>query len=380
MRIVYVLNSLAVGGTERLVAGLAQRMAARGHAVALVVLRPQEPDGFSTNLDVLHLDIDGSVVSLLPGLGRGMSFLRRFRPDLIHSHNFHGNMLGRAFKLNARRTALVSTIHNVYEGGWPRMLAYRLSNPLADRVTAVSEAVAERYVRLRAVSRSKCVVVTNGIETGEFVPDAERRRAVRGEMGLGEEFVWLTVGRNTVAKDHANLLQAFGQVWRGLPQSQLWIAGGDVAGGKKTYAAISMPHGALDHVCRLGLRRDIPALLDAADGFVLSSAWEGMPLAVGEAMAMEKPVVATDVGGVRELVGDAGVVVAAKDSNALAEAMVAIMRRPAEPRAELGRAARERILNSFSMDRKADEWEALYRSVLGDSGARRRTVVPLSPE
>jgi glycosyltransferase involved in cell wall biosynthesis len=126
-----------------------------------------------------------------------------------------------------------------------------------------------------------------------------------------------------------------------------------------------MPHGALDHVLRLGLRRDIPALLDAADGFVLSSAWEGMPLAVGEAMAMEKPVVATDVGGVRELVGDAGAIAPAKNSRALAEAMLAMMRSPTETRAQLGRTARERVCSRFSMDRKADEWETLYRSVLG---------------
>jgi glycosyltransferase involved in cell wall biosynthesis len=299
------------------------------------------------------------------GFRRGASFLRDFRPDLMHSHNFHGNMPGCAFKLMDRRTALVSTIHNVYEGGWPRMMAYRLSDGLADRVTAVSEAVAERYVRMKAVSRSKLVVMTNGIETGEFTPDAERRSAMRHEMGVGDEFVWLTVGRNTVAKDHGNLMQAFGQAWREIKQSQLWMAGGAPDGNKKTYAAISMPHGALDHVRRLGVRRDIPALMDAADGFVLSSAWEGMPLAVGEAMAMEKPVVATDVGGVRELVGDAGAIVPAKDSRALAEAMVAMMRRPAEARIELGRVARERICSRFSMDWKADEWEALYLSVLG---------------
>ena len=116
------------------------------------------------------------------------------------------------------------------------------------------------------------------------------------------------------------------------------------------------------------MRRDIPALLDAADGFVLSSAWEGMPLVVGEAMAMAKPVVATDVGGVRELVGDSGAKVPAKDSNALGEAMLAMMRRPAAARAELGRKARERILNCFGMDAKADEWEALYLSVSDQGG------------
>jgi glycosyltransferase involved in cell wall biosynthesis len=365
MRIVYVLNSLGVGGAERQVLGIAQRMAARGHAVALVVLRPREPDGFFTNLDVMHLNINGNAASLMSGLRRGASFVRGFRPDLIHSHNFHGNMLARAFKLCDRRAVLVSTIHNVYEGGWARMLAYRLSDRLADRVTAVSEAVRERYVRLKAVAGSKCVVVTNGIETGEFAPDLERRRAMRKEMGVEDEFVWLAVGRNTAAKDHANLMQAFGLVWRGLPQAQLWIAGGSAEGGARTYGAISMPHGALDHVRRLGVRHDIPALLDAADGFVLSSAWEGMPLAVGEAMAMEKPVVATDVGGVRQLAGETGAMVPAKDSNTLAEAMLAMMRRPAVARAELGRAARERILSCFSMDAKADEWEALYLSVIG---------------
>ncbi len=103
----------------------------------------------------------------------------------------------------------------------------------------------------------------------------------------------------------------------------------------------------------LGLRRDMPALLDAADGFVLASAWEGMPLAVGEAMAMEKPVVATDVGGVRELVGEAGVIVPAKSPESLAEAMLEMMRRTGEERRKLGLAARERIAGPIQHGRQS---------------------------
>jgi glycosyltransferase involved in cell wall biosynthesis len=87
-----------------------------------------------------------------------------------------------------------------------------------------------------------------------------------------------------------------------------------------------------------------------------------MPLAVGEAMAMEKPVVATDVGGVRELVGETGVIVPARSPESLAKAMIAMMRTAPEDRGSLGRAARERIQCRFSMDAKADEWEALYRA------------------
>jgi glycosyltransferase involved in cell wall biosynthesis len=366
MRILYVLNSLAMGGTERQVLAIARRMAARGHAVALLVLRPREADECSTDLEVVHLDIQKSPSRVIASVRRGAAFVRSFRPDVIHSHNFHGNMLARWMRLKYREPKLIATIHNVYEGGWLRMLAYRLSDPLATRVTAVSTAVAERYVRLRAVSKSKVVVVTNGIETAEFVPDATRRAAVRQQMGVEDEFVWLSVGRITAAKDIPNLLQAFGQVWEAFQNTRLWIAGGapPAGSGRVAYYAFFTPQGAMDRINRLGMRRDVLALLDAADGFVLSSAWEGMPLALGEAMAMEKPAVATDVGGVRELVGEAGVVVPAKDANGLAAAMLDLMRRPPEERGAIGRAARVRICEKFDMDAKADEWEAMYQSVL----------------
>jgi glycosyltransferase involved in cell wall biosynthesis len=124
--------------------------------------------------------------------------------------------------------------------------------------------------------------------------------------------------------------------------------------------------GISDAIHWLGLRDDMPSLLDAADAFVLSSAWEGMPLVVGEAMAMEKPVVATDVGGVRELIGDAGVVIPPKSLEALADAMLRVMRMPEDQRNALGKAARERIRQRFDINAKAQEWDALYSHVLGD--------------
>jgi glycosyltransferase involved in cell wall biosynthesis len=367
MRIAYVLNTLAVGGTERQVVALSRRMAARGHAAVLLVLRPREPDELdAADLQVIHLDVTKSASSLLAGVARGTACLRQFCPDLVHSHNFHGNMLARLIRLSYSGPKLISTIHNVYEGGWPRMLAYRLTDRLVHRTTAVSNAVADRFTDLKAVARRKCAVVTNGIETTDFVPDIKRRAAMRAQMGVTDEFVWLCVARNTPAKDIPNLLQAFGKIWENGPKIVLWRAGHDSADGALSamYAVSTLPLGALDGIRRLGPRRDIPALLDAADGFVLASAWEGMPLALGEAMAMEKPVVATDVGGVRELVGDAGIIVPAKDADALGDAMLRVMRQPRELTAELGRAARQRILAKFDMDTKADEWETLYRAVL----------------
>ncbi len=364
MRIVYVLNTLVVGGTERQVLGIASRMAGRGHDVALLVLRAREPDWFPTDLEVVPLEMRKSAVGLWTGLRRGVEFLRVFRPDILHSHNFHGNMLARLMRLSYPQTKLIATIHNVYEGGRLRMLAYRMSDGLTCATTAVSEAVARRYTGGGAVRNGKCVVLTNGIEMSALSPQPGRRTEMRRAMMAGDAFIWLAVGRRVPAKDHPNLLGAFNRVSAAVPGTRLWIAGDAGKSGNGSYDKSLLKTYRSPQVLWLGSRQDVPALLDAADGFVLSSAWEGMPLALGEAMAMEKPVVATDVGGVRELVGNTGTIVPAQNSIALAEAMLDVMGKTNQERTELGRLGRGRIAQRFSMDAKAEEWEALYRSVL----------------
>jgi glycosyltransferase involved in cell wall biosynthesis len=369
MRIVYVLTSLGMGGAEKLALALGERMAGRGHAVALLVLMPPVTEEWLSKLDRIHLDTGRSPVSFVHGLTRARQFTAAFRPDLIHGHCFHANMMARLLGLSRLRPAVVSTIHNVYEGGWPRMLAYRLTGGLSHRTIAVSQAAAERFARLRAVPAKKCSVIVNGIDVREFAADPERRLRARAALGIPncpEEsaFLWLAVGRIAPAKDYPNLLRAFAQVRAGQPGTHLYIAGESAAGNLAPLQSQAAGLGLADSLSWLGLRRDVPALLDAADGFVLSSAWEGMPLAVAEAMAMEKPVVATDVGGVRELVGDAGLVVPSRNPDALAAAMLDIMRRSREERCNFGRAARLRIVRQFSMDANADRREALYRELI----------------
>jgi glycosyltransferase involved in cell wall biosynthesis len=363
MRIVYVLTSLGVGGTERLVLALATRMAERGHPVALLVLRPRLDEECSTALDVVHLDLRKGPISLMKALLSARSFVLRFQPGIVHSHGFHANIFARLLRLLLPGPAVVSTIHNVYEGGRLRMLSYRLTDGLSAKTTAVSTAAAETFIRLKAVPRARCIVLTNGIDSAEFSPDAERRVAMRTAMGVGDEFIWLAAGRIVPAKDYPNLLRAFSLLRATHPSAQLWIAGAGDPAAAKQYSLFAAVRGLVRQARWLGLRRDMPAVLDAADGFVLASAWEGMPLAVGEAMAMEKPVVATDAGGVRELVGDVGVMVPAGNANALAQAMLDLMNRSAQERQLLGRAARARIEAGFSMEARVDQWEALYQSL-----------------
>lgn len=363
-----MLTSLGVGGTERQVLALGSRMAAKGHSVTVLVLRSAQPGDFSTGLEVIHLDLSRTPVGLFKGLLRGRRCLRTLRPEVLHSHNFHGNILARLLRRFCAVPVLISTIHNVYEGGRLRMLAYRLTDRFATLTTAVSAAAAQRFLQLKSVKPSKCIVVSNGIDTSEFRPDEQRREAARAHMGVTSEFVWFASGRITPAKDYPNLLSAFTQVHALQPNAQLWIAGPAQGGSRPNLETFAIEPERQQHIFWLGPRSDIPPLLDAADGFVLSSAWEGMPLALGEAMAMQKPVVATDVGGVKELVGDAGLIVPSKNPTALAQAMLKVMEQSVEQRASCGRAARSRICDLFSMDAKAEQWESLYRSVLLSRG------------
>lgn len=376
MRIVYLVASLGVGGAEKQALAIAERMAKRGHTVAFLVLMPRLPEEWPTAIRTVHLDVRKSPGSILDGFRRGRAFLREFQPDVVHSHSFHANIFARLLRVTGPPFAgpsfvVLSTVHNVYEGGPLRMLAYRLTDGLSRRTVAVSKAAAEQFIQIKAVSLRKCSVILNGIDVDSFTPDADRRDSTRLKMEVeidvtsdSTNFIWLAVGRLAPGKDYPNLLRAFAAVSAKRPDARLWVAG-DARGVQQTLLEkFANELGIGKAVCWLGLRRDMPALLDGADAFVSASAWEGMPLAVGEAMAMGRPVVATDVGGVRELVGDAGVIVPPKNPAALADAMLATMQQSREELAIQGRAARERILRHFSIDATADRWESLYTELL----------------
>lgn len=357
MRIAYMLTSLGIGGAERQVVALAERMAGRGHEVVLIVLRPRQQHEWPIRVEVLRLDMTKSPPGVIRALFRGWRFLRQFKPDILHSHTFPANIVARVLRLLGATPKVISTIHNVYEGDWRRTLAYRLTDPLSRHTTAVSKAVADRHIEIGAVRWSKCSVITNGIDVEVFAPTLASASACDKSARAFYEFVWLAAGRDVPAKDFGNLLAAFELVRSQAPRAQLWIAGEP--------DTKRMNQQQVCGVRWLGLRKDMAATIAAGDAFVLSSAWEDMPLVVGEAMAMEKLVVATDVGGVRELVGDAGLIVASKSPAALAQAMLNVMRMSPTSRREIGRVARTRICRHFDMNSKANEWKKLYLEIMG---------------
>jgi glycosyltransferase involved in cell wall biosynthesis len=370
-RVVMLTTNLARGGAEAQVAMLASGLRRRGWETAVVSLvRPTafEQELTGCGVQVLSLGMQPGVPGPL-GAARLASILRKRRPQVLHSHMFHANLLARIIRTVCPVPVLISTLHSVAESGRVsrstslRDWAYRITDPLADMTVAVSEAVAARHAAAKAVRRLRLRVLPNGIDTCRFRPDPEARARVRQELGISG-FAWLAVGRLMWKKDYPALLRGFSM----LPQrSILCIAGAGPQERELQSLAVQLGVDARF----LGERADVAGLLPAFDGFVLSSVVEGLPMALLEAAAAALPAVVTDVGGAREVVldGRTGFVVRPSDPDALAAALGRVMRLSPERLGAIGRAAREHVVSRFDIQAVVTAWEGAYAALLEQAQA-----------
>jgi glycosyltransferase involved in cell wall biosynthesis len=363
MRILYCLTGLAPGGAEVQAVALACAMKARGHEVMLVSMLPVEtPWG--------ELERAG-IIPVTMGMRRGRPSLvalfrfalkvREFSPNVIHSHMVHANIFSRCVRLIGYRGAIVSTVHSIYEGGLVRTLLYRATDWLGDVTTHVSLRGTQMFLDSRAAPKSKIIHVPNAVDLGP-IPIGGRNR-IRDEVGCtAGSFLWLAVGRLTEAKDYPNLLEAFRRLAAFATGDWILAVAGD-GELRNELKEVTNSLGLVDRVRWLGLRRDVTQLFQAADAFVLSSAWEGLPMVLLEAAGAEKPVVATDVGGNREVVldGRSGLLVPPKNSIALARALEAVMALPLSRRQEMGARGFEHVKRKFSYARVLPHWDEIYR-------------------
>ena len=371
MKVLILSTSMGLGGADQQILILARAMRSRGHDVRIVALLPLGPmaaDAQADGIPVETLNLRRRADDLRSVL-RLARTIRAWRPDVVHSHMVHANLLARLLRSLAPVPALVSTIHSMYEGGWLRMLGYRLTNRLADRVTIISHLAAERYVSLGAVSKERLQILPNAVDTERFRPLPESRQVIRNELGLGDEFVWLAIGRFHPSKDYPTMLRGFARLLQSRGGSRLLIVGQGKL--KAEVESLLKSEGLEDKVRLLGVRRDVPEVMSASDGYVLSSAWEGMPVVLLEAAAAGLPVVSTRVGGVPEVVedGKTGILVPPGNPAALAGAMEQVETLSSEARTAMGRGGRALVQQRFGTAHVMNLWEQLYRELADGSAA-----------
>ncbi len=357
--VLLVITGLAMGGAESQVVNLADELSRRGYQVTLAyMLKPAVVSPGSLKVKVVWLGGRKTVVGMFITFFNLLSLVYKVKPNIVHSHMFHANILSRLVRILSNIPCLVCTAHNTNEGGKLRMFVYRLTDRLADQFTNVSQEAVEAFEEKKAAPAGRMLTMHNGIDTQRFSFDSRVRQKWRSDLGVQNLKVFIAIGRFHEQKDYPNLLNSFSMLGKDLEESYLLIVGdGELRPQIECQVA---KLGLQDKVALLGVRKDVPELLSAADIFVLSSAWEGFGLVVAEAMAAERIVIATDSGGVAEVMGCNGFLVAPRDTPALAASMKKAVDMHDDQAREIGRAARQHIVENFGLNNVVDRWLKLY--------------------
>lgn len=360
MKILYLITGLGMGGAERQVCDLADHFASQGDEVMIIYLTgPAIVTPTHPSIHIRGMAMAKTPWSLLSTYGRLRKLITAFAPDVLHSHMVHANLFARFLRFCTPIPRLICTAHSVNEGGALRMLLYRLTDPLADLSTNVSRKAVEAFIQKGAAPEGRMIPFYNGISTQNFFFDEEARHQWREEGGAVEtSLVILCVGRLVPEKGYTTMIEAFATLHRHHPHALLWIVGD---GPQHTTLQEQCHDLAItDAVTFWGIRRDVPALMSACDIFCLPSHYEGFGLVVAEAMACERYVVATDCGGVAEVVGDHGRLVPPQDPTALALALIDTADLSTQEREVTGHLARRSIIDTYDLATLATQWRTLY--------------------
>jgi len=366
LRIAMMIESDGPGGAEMMVFRLSEELRRRGHVV--IPVGPQNGTGwmgdmfrsagFSPETFWLRRPVDPTCV------GRFMRLFRRQAIDVVHSHEFTMSVYGSAA---ARLLALphVMTVHGGLTAtkALRRRIALRWAIRQSGNAVAVSNATREEFARDLGVRQTAFAVVHNGVPSK--LGNANR---VRGEFGCADdETIILAVGNLERNKNHRMLLEALVRLqsegvtarWR------LIIAAG--RGGEEHQYLLNyvQAHGLADRVHIVMGRNDITDLQALADLFVMPSLWEGLPMALLEAMVAGKAIVASATAGIPEAIanGREGILVPPGDLNDLTAAIRTLLTDPSR-RSELGAAARVRAERDFTVEVMANRYEAMYGQLL----------------
>jgi len=366
--VLHVIDALGLGGAERFLVELCRALPSDRYQVIVSTVSgdgPRANDLCQAGIEVFSLQARSNWE--LTAVFRLARFMRRRGVDIVHTHLFVGGVFGRLAALLAGVPITITTEQNAYAPGHlpPRsqIVADALLARFTDRLVAVSQGARDYLVQVERVSPAKIRVVPNAIPWPEPVCPADVE-AARRDLGAGGRSPLLgTVARLTVQKGLSYLLQALSTLRARFPGIYCVIVGDGPL--RSDLESLAVRLGLEDHVRFCGLRRDVPAILQSLDLFVLPSLFEGLPVALLEAMAAGRPVVATRVAGSSEVIEDGvnGRLVPPADAAALAEAMAELLDDPEQAQA-LARRGQEIVRQRYTIDRVTEAYERLYEELL----------------
>jgi glycosyltransferase involved in cell wall biosynthesis len=369
MKVLHLINTISAGGAELQLLTLCRYLKQHGVEVVVAYLREQvkgsrslRPDFKQENIRVINLQADSRYDWRF--LGRFVHLLKAERPDISHTHLPRADLAAAFGRLLCPTVAWVSSVHAIYDQCW----AGRGTLPLltfawrqADTVVAISHAVKKWLVMKRRVPPDQVTVIHYGIEPEPFGrPTADLRET----WGLGRSAIVGSVGRLESGKGYDCLIEAMSSILKLAPNTCLLIAGHDPWGYGKHLQALINTLGLHERVRMVGFQSDIVSFLGALDVFAFASHSEGFGQAVIEAMAAGKPVVASKIPPLTEIVvdGETGLLAEPRKPEALAHAITWLLSHPEEAK-QMGRQGQQRVQAYFSIERETAQILSLYKAL-----------------
>ncbi len=363
----HLIDTLSWGGAQKLLVTFAEAAREQGFTPTVISLRPRDDAPFYAELELLGVEVVIFPCRRLFAprqIGQLIRFLHQKRFAILHTHLSHANILG-ALVGRLTHTPVVASLHNTREHKRRFHAIRELLETLAlrygvRRVIAVGDVVAE--AQQPRLGNKALDTIPNAVGSIAGLPPQERI-ALRQELaGDPARPILLSVGRLAMQKGYADLCHAFAIVQQAHPSTTLLIAGAGEL--QAELAELIRTLGLSESIRLLGPRSDVPRLLAAADLYVSAAHWEGLPIAVLEAMAAGLPVIATNVGDVpRVLVDGTGLTVPPHQPEALATAMSQMLNDPQRMR-RYGAAAQAHVYHTYSPHVWLEQLLTLYREVL----------------
>lgn len=371
--VVHIIDRLPPDGAERLLCELLRYRSDefRYHVLCLV-------EGGEFEQIIRALGVPITILGKKPGVDLSMLFrlwrwLRREQPAIVHTHLFTADTWGRIAAKLARVPGIFSTVHSVNSWqGRVHLLVDRVLAHLTTKLIACTQQVADKLVRVDGIAENKVIALANAVDLERFenvVPiDLQTAFSIPANVP-----VIAVLGRLEAVKGQSYLLNCLRQ----LRDSNVSVCCLFVGDGPDRVALQEQVKAQMlnEDVFFAGFRRDVPQVLAAIDVLVIPSQWEGLPMALLEAMALARTVVAHDVGGIADVLRDGkdGFIVPPENPQALASALQTALLEP-ELRQAMGASARQRIEEKYSAKELSACYEALYRDVLVDRGRQGKLI------
>lgn len=368
INLLQVVPGLTVGGTEKMFVQFLPLFDNARYNLSVCCLKG--PGALSRELEERGIEVEYLNMPRGPGflifldsfraVTKLVNLMKKRKIDIVHSYLFRANILCRIAAKLAGVPVVISSMRGIEVSRKYPLLMERLTSPLVDKFTAVSDAIRNYIIRKARIDSKKIVTIHNGIRISEAkVAPIERK-----EFGLGSGVAIVgVVARLAKEKGYPYLLNAARVVIKKYPEAHFLIVGDGPQ--REELIKLASNLGLNDHITFTGYRRDVLSVLALFDIFALATLWEGLPIVILEAMVMAKPVVTTNVMGNPEVVvnGVTGFLVPPRDPESLAERILELLK-DENLRKRMGGAGRRQIEEKFTIKKMVSETERLYEELL----------------